>query len=96
MRVPIAPHSLIDAPDPIAELDKLAAIILGCHRSNLRELRIEVAAEGVILRGRAATIYGKQVAQHEVLRRGMTIAANDIVVAARLHSAAKAYEPAKG
>jgi hypothetical protein len=59
----------------------LAAAILRLHRSLVRELRIEVVGGGVVLRGRAATFYGKQLALHEVLRRGLAVVANDIVVA---------------
>lgn len=59
----------------------LAAAILRLHRALVRELRIEVVGGGVVLRGRAATFYGKQLALHEVLRRGLVVVANDIVVA---------------
>jgi hypothetical protein len=90
MRVPTAPFSVIDVPDVIDELDGVAAAILGRHRSQVRELRIEVAVGGVVLRGRAATYYGKQIAQHEVLRFGLAVVANDIVVAARPSAVAPA------
>lgn len=61
---------------------ELAADIRWRHRNLLRELRIEVAEGGVILHGRAYSFYGKQVAQHEVLRRtGLVLLANRLVVA---------------
>jgi hypothetical protein len=62
------------------ELSQLAADIQNRHRSWVRELRIEAAEWGVVLRGRAVTYYGKQVALHEVLQCGLAVVANEIVV----------------
>jgi hypothetical protein len=60
--------------------DDLASDIRERHRGLLRDLRIEVVAGGVVLHGRANTFYGKQVAQHEVMRHSVTVVANRIVV----------------
>jgi hypothetical protein len=65
-----------------AELDLLAATILDRHRAQVRELRIEAASGGVVIRGRSTTYYGKQVVLHEVLKRGLIVVANDLLVAA--------------
>jgi len=63
------------------ELRELAADIRTRHRALLRELRIEKVHGGVALHGFAYSFYGKQIAQHEILRRGdLTIVANSIVV----------------
>jgi hypothetical protein len=64
----------------LAAAVRLAADIRRRHRYLLRDLRIEVVAGGVVLHGRAVTFYGKQLAQHEVMRRSFTIVANRIVV----------------
>ena len=69
---------------PAAAESELAADIRSRHRSLLRELRIDVVEGGVILHGHAYSFYGKQIAQHEVLRRtGLVLLANRIAVAAR-------------
>jgi hypothetical protein len=47
-------------------LHQLATSVLKRHRSHLRELRIVVVEDGVILQGNAVTFYGKQIALHEV------------------------------
>jgi hypothetical protein len=63
------------------ELRELAADIRARHRALLREFRIEEVSGGVALHGFAYSFYGKQIAQHEILRRGdLTIVANSIVV----------------
>lgn len=77
----IAPLSELDAGAENLELERLAADILGRHRSRVRELRIVITPEGVVIRGRAATFYGKQVVLHEVQQRGLSVLANEIVVA---------------
>jgi hypothetical protein len=61
-------------------MNQLAVDIQNRHRSRVRELRIESAEGGVVLRGRSVTYYGKQVALHEVLQCGLAVIANEIVV----------------
>ena len=67
------------ADDRVAAASHLASDIRERHRSLLRDLRIEVVAGGVVLHGRANTFYGKQVAQHEVMRYSVVVT-NRIVV----------------
>lgn len=60
---------------------ELAADIRGRHRHAIRELRVELHEGGLILSGSAYSYYGKQVAQHEALRRtGLVLLANRVVV----------------
>lgn len=67
-----------------SSLKELASDICRRYRALLGELRIEAVAGGVALHGRAYSFYGKQVAQHEVLRRsGLVVLVNRIAVAGR-------------
>jgi hypothetical protein len=77
-----APCRAVTGPgdDRAAAATHLASDIRERHRSLLRDLRIEVVAGGVVLHGRANTFYGKQIAQHEVMRHSVVVA-NRIVVA---------------
>jgi hypothetical protein len=54
--------------DPNAVVRGLAADVRNRHLNQLRELRIEVVEGGIVLRGRATSFYGKQIAFHEVSR----------------------------
>jgi hypothetical protein len=65
----------------VDELDELVAVIRHRHRAHLRELRIDATDGGLILSGRARSYYGKQMAQEEVLQRGLAIVANELTVA---------------
>lgn len=62
------------------ELAELATAIHRVHRAHLRELRIEMTAGGLVLTGHAVSYYGKQMAQEEVLQRGLAVVANDVAV----------------
>ena len=64
------------------ELAEFAAFILRRHRAFLWELELRPEQTGVVLRGRARSFYGKQLAQQEVMRRGHLIVANHIEVGA--------------
>jgi hypothetical protein len=69
---------------PRTDLQELAREIQHSNRSLLRDLRIEHVDGGVALHGVAFSFYGKQIAQHEILRRGnVTIVTNRIVVLSR-------------
>jgi len=74
------PFGALAVSDGVGELKELAEIIRGRHRALLPELRLEVVGGGIVLRGRAVSFYGKQVAQHEVQRRGLVILANNLAV----------------
>jgi hypothetical protein len=70
-----------DSSDLERTLEQLATDIRNGHRGLLHELRIEVVEGGVVLRGRAGTFYGKQVALHEVRRQcEIAVLANHITV----------------
>jgi hypothetical protein len=63
------------------ELNELAADIRRRHRVLLRDFHIEEVSGGVALHGHAYSFYGKQIAQHEILRRGdLAVVVNSIVV----------------
>ncbi len=74
------PQSEPDAVTDSVELKRLAEDIVSRHRSRVRELCIEAAKGGVVLRGRSRTYYGKQVVLHEVRQSGLVVLANEIVV----------------
>ena len=78
MCAPTASHFVTDYRTELAEL---AASIRERLRVHLRELTLEPGCGGVVMRGRARSFYGKQLAQHEVMRRGLVVLANTIVVA---------------
>lgn len=60
---------------------RAAAEILALHRDHLRELSIEIVEAGVVIRGRAVSYCGKQIAFHEVRRRcGIAVVANEVEV----------------
>jgi hypothetical protein len=49
--------------------------------SRLRGVQVEVAEQGVVLKGRVRTYYAKQLAQHMVMQRtDLPILANEIEV----------------
>lgn len=74
-------HTLTDRGMAPATLAELAADILRRHRGLIRELTLEAVTGGVVLRGRAYSFYGKQVALHEVRRRGrLSVVANVLAV----------------
>jgi hypothetical protein len=62
-------------------LEELAEVIRLRYRAVINEIEIQAAERGVVLHGSAATYYGKQIAQHELLRRGFAVIANHIRVA---------------
>jgi len=72
--------------------EQAEAILKQRLRGRVRELRVLVRADGVVLRGAAANYYGKQMAQHmahQLLR--LPIVANEIEVrsiSARVHDSA--------
>jgi hypothetical protein len=69
------------ASGPEAVVRRAAADVLARYRGHLHELRIEVVEGGVIIRGRAVSFYGKQIAFHEVIRRvGQVVLANEVEV----------------
>ena len=72
--------------------EQAEAVLRQRLRGRVRQLRLLVGAEGVVLQGVAANYYGKQMAQHmahQLLR--LPIVANEIEVrsiSARVHDSA--------
>jgi hypothetical protein len=50
------------------ELDGLAELVRRRLAGRIRDLRLALRGNGIVLQGRACSYYGKQLAQHEVLR----------------------------
>jgi hypothetical protein len=61
-------------------LVRLARDVHRRHRCFIREFRIEPAAGGLVLHGRAYCFYGKQLAQEELRQHGLRILCNRILV----------------
>jgi len=65
----------------VAEGAEMEAPLLCYQTRQIRNFRLVVLKEGVVLRGRAQTYYAKQLAQHAVLTlMGLPILANEIEV----------------
>jgi hypothetical protein len=61
--------------------EHLEALLLNRLGGRVRDLRIVVREDGLILQGRAPTYHAKQLAQHAAMEvGGMPILANDIEV----------------
>jgi len=71
---------LVAAMPASNRLLKLAEEILRKHRCVLREIAIHPEGDGVVITGFASFYYGKQLAQHEVLKAQLIIVANRIIV----------------
>jgi hypothetical protein len=68
-----------DPPVPTAE--RLQTQMQGRMGSRVRDLRVIVRRDGVILKGRAATYHAKQLAQHAAMElAALPIVANEIEV----------------
>jgi hypothetical protein len=69
--VPVRVDVLASPPRLSAEAEKLAARIERAVRrgtnDKVRELRVEVVEEGIVLSGRCGTYYCKQLAQHAAM-----------------------------
>jgi hypothetical protein len=64
--------------EKVAELEALVQAQLNGH---IRNLRLVVDDNGIILRGQAQTYYAKQLAQHVVMERTrLAVRANEIAV----------------
>jgi hypothetical protein len=50
------------------ELDGLAELVRRRLAGRIRDLRLVPRENGIVLQGRSSSYYGKQLAQHEVLR----------------------------
>jgi hypothetical protein len=62
-------------------VERLGAFVRSRVGGRVRNLHVVAAANGVVLRGRAATYYAKQLAQHAVMEAtDLPIVANEIEV----------------
>jgi len=69
------------AEPTVAPEERLELLVQRRLGSRVRDLRVIVRHEGVILQGRAATYHAKQLAQHAAMELGeLPILANDIEV----------------
>jgi hypothetical protein len=69
---------VVDTLDRTEELEALVQNRLG---GRVRDLRLVVRPNGVILQGRTATYHAKQLAQHAAMEvSGLRVLANDIEV----------------
>ncbi len=69
------------APDVSDQIAITAAHLAEHLRGRLRDVRLTVHGEAVVIRGRASSYYVKQLAQHAVMKRvSLPIAANEIEV----------------
>jgi hypothetical protein len=70
------------APSSVPCLDeRLEALVLRRIGNRVRELRVLVRRDGIVLQGRAPTYHAKQLAQHAAMELlSLPIAANEIEV----------------
>ena len=69
------------APNVLSEEERLESMLQRRLGNRIRDLRVLLLPEGVILQGRAATYHAKQIAQHVAMELGdLPILANEIVV----------------
>jgi hypothetical protein len=65
----------------VSEEERLESILLRRLGNRIRDFRVILLPEGLILQGRTATYHAKQVAQHIAMEvADMPILANEIVV----------------
>jgi hypothetical protein len=66
---------------PMCQEERLEAQVLRRVGGRVRDLRVLVRHNGIILLGRSATYHAKQIAQHTAMElTGLPILANDIEV----------------
>ena len=64
-----------------AEIDRLETHAQGRLNGRVRDFRLVLRGNGLILKGRAPTYYAKQLAQHVIMEAtGLPIVANEIQV----------------
>ena len=69
------------APLLAEDVGRIEGQVLHRLGGQVRNFRIVVHDDGLVLHGRARTYYAKQIAQHAVMAAGLPILANDIEVA---------------
>ena len=69
------------ADRPVVQEERLEAQVLRRVGGRIRNLRVLVRHNGVVLQGRCTTYHAKQIAQHAAMElTGLPILANDIEV----------------
>jgi hypothetical protein len=69
------------ATKTLSEEERLEGMLLRRIGNRVRDLRVVLLADGLILQGRTATYHAKQLAQHAAMElAGMPIVANEIEV----------------
>jgi hypothetical protein len=69
------------APKMVSEEERLESMLLRRIGNRVRDLRVILLADGLILQGRTATYHAKQLAQHAAMELAdMPIVANEIEV----------------
>ena len=65
----------------LSEAERLESMLLRRLGNRVRDLRVILLPDGLILQGRTATYHAKQIAQHAAMEvADMPILANEIVV----------------
>jgi hypothetical protein len=68
-------------PSPPGVDERLEALVLRRIGNRVRDLRVLIRRDGVVLQGRTPTYHAKQLAQHAAMELlSLPIAANDIEV----------------
>ena len=69
------------ASSVLSEEERLESMLLRRLGNRVRDLRVILLADGLILQGRTATYHAKQIAQHAAMEiADLPILANEIVV----------------
>jgi hypothetical protein len=69
------------ASSVLLEEDRLESMLIRRLGNRIRDLRVILLPEGLILQGRTATYHAKQIAQHVAMEvADLTILANEIIV----------------
>jgi hypothetical protein len=69
------------ASNVLSEEERLESVLLRGLGNRVRDLRVILLPEGLILQGRTATYYAKQMAQHVAMQHAdLQILANEIEV----------------
>ena len=69
------------ATNVLSEEERLESLLLRRLGSRVRDLRVILLPDGLILQGRTSTYHAKQLAQHAVMEvANLPIVANDIEV----------------
>lgn len=75
------PQQVQPTAQQVLQVERLEALVQSRLGSRVRDFRIVLRPDGVIIQGRATTYHAKQIAQHAVMEiTNQPIVANDIEV----------------